>query len=280
MDQTPRSEKRVHAVVTGRPEVQLLACTECGVLLWDIDAHYAHAHPQSKTSVRRAPVQSPRGSISWDEHMEAHRAYRARYGNQQDAERIAYRGGFGFKELRMFLGRDPVTFVPEAPRDGSFGAFCVQSRPDQPEPAGTRRNRAPVRPMQQRNRRSQPELPEQENTMSAQTYRKKPVAIKAMQYGEDDPIALTQWMEANLYPFLRGDATKPETLRYPDQAKGDDSKPDKGIYIDPANGDLMIRTLEGDMRVSPGDFIIRGVQGEFYPCKPGIFAETYEVVEP
>lgn len=37
-----------------------------------------------------------------------------------------------------------------------------------------------------------------------------------------------------------------------------------------------IETLEGTMRVSVGDWIIRGVQGEFYPCKPDIFAATYE----
>ena len=40
----------------------------------------------------------------------------------------------------------------------------------------------------------------------------------------------------------------------------------------------MIHTLEGDMRVSSGDWIIRGVQGEFYPCKPDIFKATYEEV--
>lgn len=38
-----------------------------------------------------------------------------------------------------------------------------------------------------------------------------------------------------------------------------------------------IKTLEGHLRVSPGDWIIKGVQGEFYPCKPDIFAATYEV---
>lgn len=38
------ADERVEAVVTGAPEVRLLACTTCGVLLWDIDAHYAHAH--------------------------------------------------------------------------------------------------------------------------------------------------------------------------------------------------------------------------------------------
>jgi hypothetical protein len=39
---------------------------------------------------------------------------------------------------------------------------------------------------------------------------------------------------------------------------------------------IYVRTLEGDMTASPGDWIIRGVKGEFYPCKPDIFAATYE----
>ncbi|WP_295035379.1 hypothetical protein [uncultured Microbacterium sp.] len=39
---------------------------------------------------------------------------------------------------------------------------------------------------------------------------------------------------------------------------------------------LVITTLEGEMRADPGDWIIRGVQGEFYPCKPDIFEATYE----
>ena len=41
---------------------------------------------------------------------------------------------------------------------------------------------------------------------------------------------------------------------------------------------LAIHTLEGDMLAQPGDWIIRGVQGEFYPCKPDIFEATYEPV--
>lgn len=41
---------------------------------------------------------------------------------------------------------------------------------------------------------------------------------------------------------------------------------------------LHIETLEGWMHVSDGDYIIRGIQGEFYPCKPDIFAATYEAV--
>lgn len=40
-----------------------------------------------------------------------------------------------------------------------------------------------------------------------------------------------------------------------------------------------IGTLEGNMKVSEGDFIIKGVNGEFYPCKPDIFEKTYEKVE-
>lgn len=40
---------------------------------------------------------------------------------------------------------------------------------------------------------------------------------------------------------------------------------------------LTIHTLEGDMRASPGDVIIRGVKGEFYPCKPDIFTGSYDM---
>lgn len=42
---------------------------------------------------------------------------------------------------------------------------------------------------------------------------------------------------------------------------------------------LKIKTLEGVMAVSDGDYIIKGVNGEFYPCKPDIFEKTYEKVE-
>lgn len=43
--------------------------------------------------------------------------------------------------------------------------------------------------------------------------------------------------------------------------------------------DIYIKTLEGDHHASVGDYIIKGVHGEFYPCKPDIFSETYEKVE-
>ena len=42
---------------------------------------------------------------------------------------------------------------------------------------------------------------------------------------------------------------------------------------------VFIETLEGTMRADPGDYIIKGVNGELYPCKPDIFAKTYELVD-
>jgi len=53
-----------------------------------------------------------------------------------------------------------------------------------------------------------------------------------------------------------------------------------GIGYTPALGTLDIPTLEGTMTASPGDWIIKGVKGEFYPCKPDIFEATYDAVEP
>lgn len=43
--------------------------------------------------------------------------------------------------------------------------------------------------------------------------------------------------------------------------------------------EIIIKTLEGDMRVSHSDFVIKGVKGEFYPCKPDIFEATYDQVK-
>lgn len=45
------------------------------------------------------------------------------------------------------------------------------------------------------------------------------------------------------------------------------------------NESAYIRTLEGELKASPGDYVIKGVKGEFYPCKPDIFETTYERVE-
>ena len=76
-------------------------------------------------------------------------------------------------------------------------------------------------------------------------YRKKPVVIEAVQWTGTNGREVARFIGATDY----GDP----------------------IAIE-------IRTLEGVMTVSKGDYVIKGVKGEFYPCKPDIFAQTYEEV--
>ena len=45
------------------------------------------------------------------------------------------------------------------------------------------------------------------------------------------------------------------------------------------DGDLMIETLAGELRANIGDYIIKGLRGDFYPCKPDVFVKMYELVE-
>lgn len=52
-----------------------------------------------------------------------------------------------------------------------------------------------------------------------------------------------------------------------------------GLVSIGANWNVLIHTLEGDMLANSGDWIIKGVKGEFYPCKPDIFEATYEAAE-
>ncbi|MGP5071686.1 hypothetical protein ACTXI0_04680 [Arthrobacter rhombi] len=99
-------------------------------------------------------------------------------------------------------------------------------------------------------------------------YRKKPVVIEAMQLTGDsaDLHDVYLWVERNT-------AGSFEPL---DVLEGRKPCPASGVSIDPSDGRFMIATLEGVMHANLGDFIIRGVQGEFYPCKPDIFEATYE----
>lgn len=87
-------------------------------------------------------------------------------------------------------------------------------------------------------------------------YRKKPVVIEAIQLKEDG----TNIQEC--YDFVG--------------AKG--NFPECGMGIDPADGQFKITTLEGVHVASLNDYIIRGIKGEYYPCKPDIFEATYERV--
>lgn len=55
--------------------------------------------------------------------------------------------------------------------------------------------------------------------------------------------------------------------------------PDEARHGYAKNGSLLIRTLEGVHQANKGDWVIKGVKGEFYPCKPDIFELTYEPVK-
>lgn len=91
-------------------------------------------------------------------------------------------------------------------------------------------------------------------------YVKKPVKIDAEQW--DGTVEGFNALGENL--DLKRDAIN--SFRYDDK---------HNIYINPEKR-VFIETLEGVMEASPGDFIIKGVKGELYPCKPDIFKETYE----
>lgn len=99
-------------------------------------------------------------------------------------------------------------------------------------------------------------------------YRKKPVVIEAMRFAgtNAETHAVYLWIEKN----TRGSF---EPLAVLDEGK---PAPASGVSIDPRDGRMIISTLEGPHWVNVGDYVIRGVAGEFYPCKPDIFEATYE----
>lgn len=86
-------------------------------------------------------------------------------------------------------------------------------------------------------------------------FRKKPVVIEAVQWTGDN----VQEMIDHCAPLGQGEPWQVEPVN--------------------AGDPLTIHTLEGDHRGDIGDYIIRGVKGELYPCKPDIFEATYEPVE-
>lgn len=104
-------------------------------------------------------------------------------------------------------------------------------------------------------------------------WRKKPVVIEAMLWdGSRASVQrLCEWV--NSHPEVVPEGHEPSGDRTISYLTG--GKPP--LPIDQPY-DVRIWTLEGDMEVAPGDWVIKGVAGEFYPCKPGIFAATYEAV--
>lgn len=86
-------------------------------------------------------------------------------------------------------------------------------------------------------------------------FRKKPVVIEAFQLTTDNVTSTEEW---------------PVWM----QEVWSISPP--VVYMDAIQNILLIETLEGTHRAIPGDWIIQGVNGELYPCKPDIFEKTYE----
>ena len=82
-------------------------------------------------------------------------------------------------------------------------------------------------------------------------YRKKPVVIEAIQFNGKNAEEIEQWSNNN----VKAGPVSEDTL---------------------TRAYLEIETLEGTMTAQPNDYIIKGVNGEFYPCKPDIFEKTYD----
>lgn len=103
-------------------------------------------------------------------------------------------------------------------------------------------------------------------------FRKKPVTIEAREFGgiAAEVREVCGWIERDNVTTLED---SPEGLALKAEYGLRDGLT---VAIDPATGALVIPTLEGLMRATLGDWIIRGIKGEFYPCKPDIFAATYE----
>ena len=85
-------------------------------------------------------------------------------------------------------------------------------------------------------------------------FRKRPVVVEAMRFTDETREDVIAWCGAR-HTIIDDDGALHETAN------------------------LFIRTLEGEMMAEPGDWVIKGVAGEFYPCKPHIFAATYEPAE-
>lgn len=99
-------------------------------------------------------------------------------------------------------------------------------------------------------------------------YRKKPVVIEAVQYIEGAEVPAIEFLgdydllKDEVSPGRYETATAIFTKQWWNRSVG-----------------ITIKTLEGLMEVSDGDYIIKGVNGEFYPCKPDIFEKTYEKID-
>ena len=90
-------------------------------------------------------------------------------------------------------------------------------------------------------------------------YRKKPIIIEAIKWTGLNVEEVKQFCKDNAKLCINDSSWK--------------------VNVAAPKAELTIKTLEGDMKASIGDYIIKGINGEFYPCKPDIFEKTYEIVE-
>ena len=116
--------------------------------------------------------------------------------------------------------------------------------------------------------------------MSVKKYRKKPVEIEAMQMptenNEDAVRAIAIWMVLNGYD---GNLHDEPTFGWSPACFHIDEHGNELPLPEHHSNFLDIETLEGDLSAGLGDWVVKGIQGEFYPVKPDIFAATYEEVQ-
>lgn len=93
----------------------------------------------------------------------------------------------------------------------------------------------------------------------AQKATKKPITIEFIQYNMLNSIEISHWIGQPLKQELESETAYIASIAPP-------------VFS------LIIPTLEGDMKAMPNDFIIKGIKGEFYPCKPDIFLASYDIL--
>ena len=98
-------------------------------------------------------------------------------------------------------------------------------------------------------------------SMESKKYIKKPVQVEALQWTGDNKEEVREFISDSLSYSVKD---------YIDMAESGVSHEDGYFFV--------IKTLEGNMRANVGDYIIKGVRGEFYPCREDIFNETYEKI--
>lgn len=112
-------------------------------------------------------------------------------------------------------------------------------------------------------------------------FRKKPVEIEAIHFAvgvsHNKPIAAEYALSGDCFEGAEEERNVAQQVQDFLASGGADFECVNDAVDGPC---ILINTLEGQMKAIPGDWIIKGVKGEFYPCKPDIFEATYDLVTP